>query len=553
MTKSATTGSSIIEMEVFSNRLLSVTDEMSTSLIKSSFSTNIKERRDCSVGMFDAKGRLIAQASSIPLHLGSLKGSVQSVLDNFNSEDIHDGDAFISNDPYLAGGTHTPDISVVTPIFIEGKLRFFAANIGHHTDVGGPSPGSTGPTLTSIFSEGLRIPTLKIVRKHQIDVPLLGLISANSRDPLERELDLKVQVATNELGLRAMHRLVKQDGIDHILSVIDELIDYSASRLSSAISEIADGTYCGEAFMDNDGMGGDILKIAVAVTISGEKIHFDFEGTSQQARGGYNVARSALEASCYYAAKSLFDPSIPPNEGMFLPISIVAPKGTILNPQFPAATGSRSHTCQKIARAIFLAFADVLPDDKIIAPSCDMNGSLVFSGMRKNNGGRFVYLETVGGGGGATSFRDGLDAVQVHITNTSNLPTEALELEYPLFVRQYGLVEHSAGLGKWRGGAGIVREVVATDDGIIASSRSDCMRTPADGIRGGGTGSCAKVACARHDHPLEYSDGILTNIILNKGDSIRLETPGGGGYGKQEDRPAHLRERDKRERLCMEK
>lgn len=553
MIKPVKTGSSIIEMEVFSNRLLSVTDEMSTSLIKSSFSTNIKERRDCSVGMFDAKGRLIAQASSIPLHLGSLKGSVQSVLDNFSLEEIHEGDAFISNDPYLAGGTHTPDISIVTPIFVDGMLRFFAANIGHHTDVGGPSPGSTGPTLTSIFSEGLRIPTLKIVRQHQIDVPLLGLISANSRDPLERELDLKVQIATNNLGLRAINRLVEQDGIDHIIGVIDELIDYSALRLSKAISEIADGTYVGEAFMDNDGMGGGILKIAVAVTISGEKIHFDFEGTSPQARGGYNVARSALEATCYYATKSIFDPSIPPNEGMFRPISITAPNGTILNPKFPAATGSRSHTCQKIARAIFLAFADVLPDDQIIAPSSDMNGSLVFSGMRKNNGGRFVYLETVGGGGGATALRDGMDAVQVHITNTSNLPTEALELEYPLFVRQYGLVEHSAGRGKWRGGAGIVREIVATDDGIVASSRSDGMRTPADGIREGGSGRGAKVASTRHNCPLEYSEGILTNIILNKGDSIRLETPGGGGFGKPEDRPAHMQERDKREQLSTEK
>lgn len=540
------TGTSAIDIEVFNNRLLSVTDEMSTSLIKSSFSTNIKERKDCSVGLFDAAGRLISQASNIPLHLGSLKGSVEAVLANFDTAEIHDGDAFVCNDPYLAGGTHTPDISIVTPIFHNNILRFYAANIGHHTDVGGPSPGSTGPSLRSIFAEGLRIPVIKLVRKTELDARLLHMISVNSRDPLERDLDLKVQIATNEIGRRSLLKLIDREGIENMLGTIDALIDYTELRLAGAITALKNGVYHGEAFMDHDGLGGDKVRIAVAVTIKNERISFDFEGSSTQARGGYNVPESALHATCYYAVKSLLDPELPPNAGMFRVIDISAPPSTIVNPDFPAATGSRSVTCQKIARAIFLAIGKALPQEQTIAPSTDMNGSLVFSGNRPDGSGRFVYLETVGGGGGARYGRDGFHAIQVHITNSSNLPAEAMELEYPLLVRQYSLGETTPGAGKWCGGAGIIRDVVATTDGVVASVRSDGILTPAPGMDGGGDGGPARIAHRDKDGHLHFSLSPISDLELEKGAGIRLETPGGAGVGALRERSVEKRADDRK-------
>lgn len=539
-------GLSAIDMEVFSNRLLSVTDEMSTSLIKSSFSTNIKERKDCSVGLFDAAGRLIAQASNIPLHLGSLKGSVEGVLANFDTSEIHDGDAFVCNDPYLAGGTHTPDISIVTPIFHQGVLRFYAANIGHHTDVGGPSPGSTGPTLRSIFAEGLRIPVIKLVQKGELDKRLLHMISVNSRDPLERELDLKVQIATNDIGQRSLLKLVDREGIDTLLTTVDALLDYTQFRLAAAIQALKDGVYCGESFMDHDGLGGDKVRISVAVTVKGDRISFDFEGSSKQARGGYNVPQSALSATCYYAVKSLLDPGLPPNAGMFRVVDISAPQGTILNPDFPAATGSRSVTCQKVARAIFLALGQALTKDQIVAPSTDMNGSLVFSGDRSDGSGRFVYLETVGGGGGARYGRDGFHAIQVHITNSSNLPAEAMELEYPLLVRQYSLAETTTGAGEWCGGAGIIRDIISTAEGVMASVRSDGILTPAPGIGGGGDGGPARIAYCDPKGELHYSQSPIGDRELEKGAGVRLETPGGAGVGLLTKRPAEKRDFDRK-------
>lgn len=542
---------SVIDMEVFGNRLMSVTDEMSTSLIKSSFSTNIKERKDCSVGLFDAAGRLIAQASNIPLHLGSLKGSVEAVLTNFPLEEINDGDAFVCNDPYLAGGTHTPDISVVTPVFYDGVLRFFSANIGHHTDVGGPNPGSTGPALKSIFSEGLRIPVIKLMRDGEIDQRLLHLIANNSRDPMERELDLKVQAATNEIGRRALCQLMKRDGVGPVLDGLESLISYTRTRLAHVIEDLPDGSYSADAYMDHDGLGGEKQKIAVTVIINDDRLTFDFDGTSRQAGGGYNVPENALHATCFYAVKAMLDPELPANAGMFDVIGISAPQGSMLNPEFPAATGSRSATCQKIARAIFLALGKALPEEKIAAPSADMNAALVFSGPRLNGSGLFVYLETVAGGAGACSNRDGFDAVQVHITNTSNLPAEAMELEYPLLVKEYSLAEGSAGAGRWRGGTGIIREIIATHDGVVATARSDGMSTPADGLNGGGIGGPARLGLRDQKGKLTYTGEDITNITLQKNSSIRLETPGGGGFGPMVERPAEVQKADRRDGLVF--
>lgn len=530
-----------IAMEVFSNRLLSVTEDMGNTLIRSSFSTNIKERKDCSVGLFDAAGRLVAQASHIPLHLGSLMGSVKAVLAAYPIETMREGDAFVCNDPFLAGGTHTPDIAVVTPVFIDGAARYIAANVGHHSDVGGPTPGSISGGATTIFAEGLRIPVTPLVRAGALDEALLNLIAQNSREPEERALDLKVQVASNERGARLVRGLVQQMGLAAVIAATDDLLAYTARRLRNRIRAMDDGSASFTAWLDDDGIGGDPVPITARVTVAGETLVIDFAGSAPQARGAMNVAESALRATVYYAVKTLLDPGLLPNQGMAACIEIRAPEGSIVNPRFPAATGARSITCNKIARALFGAFAGLLPAERAMAASLDSVPVIIFSGERRLRDGTFVYLESMGGGVGARHGGDGMDGVHVHVTNTSNLPAEALENEYALLVDEYALVEGSGGAGRHRGGMGIARQIRATRDGVIFSARSDGHRAGAPGLFGGQPGGTARLLRNPGTAREEALSSKAANLVLAAGESVRLETPGGGGFGAPTERdPAAL-------------
>jgi N-methylhydantoinase B len=525
-----------IAMEVFSNRLLSITEDMGNTLIRSSFSTNIKERKDCSVGLFDAGGRLIAQAAHIPLHLGSLLGSVQAVLARYEVTRMREGDAFVLNDPYLAGGTHMPDISIVTPVFIDGVVHAFAANVGHHSDVGGPVPGSISGRARSIFEEGLRLPVIRLVRGGELDEDLLALIAHNSRDPDERSLDLKVQVAANARGVRLTQALVGRMGLAAVTEAIDDLLAYTAHRLRNRIRDMADGEASFTAWLDDDGLGGDPVPIRATVIVQGDRLVIDFAGTAPEARGALNVVESALRATVYYAVKTLLDPNLLPNSGMFAAVEFRAEPGTLLNPRFPAAVGARSITCNKVARALFGAFASLLPADRAMASSHDSVPAIIFSGPRRGGDGTFVYLETIGGGMGARSDADGMDAIHVHLTNTSNLPAEALENEYSLRVDAYALVEDSGGAGRHRGGLGIARQIRATCDGIVFSVRSDGHLLGAPGLAGGKPGSAARLLRNAGTSRAAELSSKTASIVLSEGETIRLETAGGGGFGDPSER-----------------
>ncbi len=530
-----------IAMEVFSNRLLSITEDMGNTLIRSSFSTNIKERKDCSVGLFDAGGRLIAQASHIPLHLGSLLGSVQAVLARYDVTQMRDGDAFVLNDPYLAGGTHMPDISIVTPVFIDGAVHAFAANVGHHSDVGGPVPGSISGRARSIFEEGLRLPVIRLVRGGELDEDLLALISHNSRDPDERSLDLKVQIAANARGVRLTRELVGRMGLAAVTEAVDDLLAYTARRLRNRIRDMADGEASFTAYLDDDGLGGDPVPIRATVIVQGDRLVVDFAGTGPEARGALNVVESALRATVYYAVKTLLDPNLLPNSGMFAAVDIRAEPGTLVNPRFPAAVGARSITCNKIARALFGAFALLLPPERAMASSHDIVPAIIFSGPRRGGDGTFVYLETIGGGMGARSDADGMEAIHVHLTNTSNLPAEALENEYSLLVDEYALVPDSGGAGRHRGGLGIARQIRATCDGIVFSVRSDGHVLGAPGLAGGKPGGTARLLRNAGTNREEELSSKTASIVLAEGETIRLATPGGGGFGDPSERdPAAL-------------
>jgi len=536
-----------IEMEVFTNRLLSITEDMNNTLVRSSFSTNIKERKDCSVALFDSLGRLVAQGTQIPLHLGSLNGAMAAVLAHYPADRIRDGDAFISNDPYLAGGSHLPDINIVTPVFYEGRLVFFAANVGHHSDVGGSVPGSIAGGLRTVFEEGIRIPVVRIVREGVLDEELLRLISHNTRDPEERTLDLKVQVATNKRGADAVKGLLNQMGVARALTAVDDVIRYTRIRLTRRIAELAPGAYRFVNVLDDDGLGagGGAVEIHVEVTVADGRLKFDFNGSSGQARGAMNLPVSALNACVYYAVKALLDPELAANAGLFEPLDIVAPVGTIVNPLPPAAVGARSLTAQKVAGAIFGAFRGVLPESRIMASSNDVCPAIVFSGKLERRLGDFVYLETVAGGAGARFDMDGMDGIHVHMTNSSNLPIEALENEYPLQVDEYAFVPESGGVGRMRGGMAVARQISARSNGIVFSARSDNHTVGrATGVLGGGDGRQSRLVRFTPDGSEEVLSSKTANMTLKQGESVRLETSGAGGLGVPAERSVAALARD---------
>ncbi|MHA6769077.1 hydantoinase B/oxoprolinase family protein [Sphingobium ummariense] len=534
-------------MEIFTNRMLSITENMALNMMRSSYSSQIKERRDFSVGIFDARGGLIAQGTHIPIHLGSLLGAVEALLERYSVEDMAEGDAFICNDPYLAGGTHIPDVSIVSPVFIEGQVIAFAANIGHHSDLGGAVPGSISPGARTIFEEGLRIPIIRIARAGAVDEDLLNLIASNSRLSEERRLDLKVQIAVNARGGEETRSLFLRMGVEKAQAAIADVYAYTADRLRRRVAALPAATHSFTTWLDDDGSGSAPVPIVATLTLGGETLHVDFEGTGPQAQGAFNVPFSALRATIYYCVKALLDPDLMPNSGMFTAVTIAAPEGSILNPRFPAACGVRSNTCQKVAGAVFGAFRDVLPEDRLIASSNDLLPSIMLSGTRPENGRFYVVAETLGGGGGARHDGDGMDAIHVHITNSLNMPTEALENEFPLLCEEYGLAVNSGGAGRQRGGLGIARQIRALEDSTTFSARSDSYIHGAEGIAGGGTGGLSAVVFNAGRDDEKALPTKVANFVLNAGQSIRIETPGGGGFGPAGDRPVEQIARDLRD------
>ncbi|NYT35804.1 hydantoinase B/oxoprolinase family protein [Allopusillimonas soli] len=522
-----------IEMEVFSNRLLSITEDMNNTLVRSSFSTNIKERKDCSVALFDGKGRLVAQGTQIPLHLGSLNGAVATVLARYPLEDISDGDAFICNDPYLAAGSHLPDVNIVTPVFEAGRLVFFTANVGHHSDFGGVVAGSIAGGLRSIFAEGLRLPVIRIVRQGVLDEDLLNLIANNTRDPEERTLDLKVQIATNNRGSAAIKGLIQQMGLEKTLQAVDDIILYTRNRLLKRIGDLKPGSYTFENWLDDDGLGdGEPVPIRVKAIVQADRLVFDFSGSGPQARGAMNLPFNALNACVYYAVKALLDPELAANAGLFELISVKLPPASIVNPELPAAVGARSITAQKVAGAIFGAFRGVLPESQVMGAGNDVCPAIVFSGKHPRRAGEYVYLETVGGGSGATADGDGMDGIHVHMTNSSNLPVEALENEYPLRVEEYGYVQDSGGAGRYRGGMGLARQIASLAPGIVFTARSDShLVGEPSGALGAQAGRRAAMSLREVDGTVRTLPSKASSIVLEPGQSIRIETPGGGGVG----------------------
>lgn len=517
---------------IVAERLLAVADDIGHVLIRGAFSSNIKERRDCSTAVFDGAGRLLAQADHMPIHIGSLLWGVRALLSKAPA--LAPGDAFVMNDPYLAGGTHLPDISVITPVFVEGAPAYFVGNIAHHADVGGPTPGSVSGRSPDIFHEGIRIPPLAIARGGRLDEDVVALIAANSRDPQERALDLATQVGANQRGAALLAEVVADHGPAETRRACDALIAATAARLARAIAALPDGTHTATRFLDDDGAGSEPVPLTVAATVSGDRLSFDFTGCGAQAGGAVNLSRSSLEATVAYAVKALLDPQLAANQGLFDALSLTVPNGTIVSPRPPAAVAARAVTSNRLAGAIFDAMRPVLPRERQMAASNDSTSLVVLKGDG------YVFPESMGGGAGAFCDADGMDGVHVHTVNSTNLPVEALEAGYPLLCLRYALAQDSGGPGRQRGGLGLVREIEALEDDTRLTVRSDGHVFPAPGADGGGAGSLTRITLIRADGTAEPLASKST-AVLQKGDAVRFETLGGGGFGAPSERtPAAL-------------
>lgn len=536
-----------IQMEVFSNRLLAIAEDMGQILIRSSFSSNIKERRDASTAIFDAAGRLVTQADHIPIHLGAMIGAVEAILARYSLDDMAPGDAFIANDPYLAGGSHLPDISIITPVHHEGKVRFFAGNIAHHADVGGKTPGSTSGVSRSIFEEGIRLPVIRIARGGAIDEDLLELIAWNTRDPQERLLDLRTQVGTNVRGGAMLVQLIERMGWSAVAQAIEDILTYTTRRLKNRIGALPDGTYTFERSMDDDGFPGVPVPIVCTATIAGEDLSFDFAGSGPEARGAINLPDSALKASIYYCVKAVLDPGLMPNQGIIDPLKITAPEGTIVNPRPPAAVAGRAVTSNRLCGAVFGALYQAMPPELSMASCNDSTSAVSISGWHASRRATYVYPESMGGGAGAFADRDGMDAVHVHTVNSTNLPAEALELEYPLLLDEYCLVPDSGGAGTHRGGMGMARQIRIREDNTTFSCRSDAHVIPAPGLAGGKPSNVTRILRNPGTDREEALHSKASGLTLMAGEVIRVETLGGGGYGDPARRPLQLLARDLRE------
>ncbi len=518
-----------IKLEIIANGLRSIADECFAALMRSSYSTNIKERKDHSIAIVDRDGRLVVQAAlTLPIHIASMGGLMKCVLEKFG-DDIHEGDVFVANDPHTAGGTHLPDINYAMPIFIEGQLVAFVCNIAHHADIGGMVPGSMAGGMSEIYQEGLRIPVVKLFKRGELQSDIMDIMLLNVRVPDERRGDHNAQIASCRLGSRRFHEVIGVHGLNNVLAAFDEIISRTASRLRAAIAEIPDGTYKFEDFMDGDGISTFDIPIRLALTVSGDRIHLDFAGTSPQVTGNINTTLNAVQASVGYALIAALDSELPSNQGILDVVEIDIEPGTLLNSVFPAPVAARAHACQRAIDVVLGALSQAVPE-KVIAAANGANTTAVFSGVDPRTGKPYLYLETLGGGMGARATRDGKDGVQVGITNTSNLPVESIEQEYPLRVEEYSLVTDSGGAGRFRGGMGLRRVVTPVGHQCVFNGAGERFRYQPWGLFGGEPGGSGKFLI-RDDDGERRLDDKPNEVVVGPGTRIAVETPGAGGYG----------------------
>jgi N-methylhydantoinase B len=501
-----------ITRSVFVNAVRGIAEEMGALLIRSSYSSNIKERRDCSCALFDGLGRMIAQAEHIPVHLGAMSQSVEAVIER----DPRPGDVFILNDPFT-GGTHLPDITLVTPISYGETVVGYAVSRAHHSDVGGMRPGSMPSDSTSIYQEGLVIPPVRLEKRGEPDAEILELLTANVRTPEIRKADIFAQSAANHVGAARFAALIDRDGLAFVSAAGNDALDYSELRTRAVLAEVPDGLYRARTAMEGDGMTLDDIPIVCTTRIDRDQIHFDFAGTAPAAAGNINCPLAVTRSACLFALRVLLPDDVPMNAGVARTLTIAAPEGCLVHARRPAAVvAGNVETSQRIADVALRSLAQAV--ELPAAGQGTMNNVII-------GGARWTYYETIGGGQGASRHADGASGVHVGMSNTLNTPIEALELEFPLTVERYELRYGTGGLGATHGGDGIVRQLRVHEPATLCLL-TERRRHPPEGAAGAGAGAVGANLVDGNPVPAKAT------IELQSGQVVTVLTPGGGGWGQ---------------------
>ena len=523
-----------VRLEVYRHLLTSVPEEMGTVLHRTAYSSNVRERRDYSCALFDSKAQLVAMGDHMPVHLGSMPMSVQAALAH---ERLQPGDVVILNDPF-AGGTHLPDLTMVAPVFepSDGFARpvFYVAVRAHHADVGGMSPGSM-PLSRDVFQEGIRIPPSKLYRRGRLNVDLLRLLLSNVRTPLEREGDLAAQVGSLRVGDKRLRALVEKNGRAEVERYCRALQDYSAKIMRQTIRRIPDGRYTAEDLLDeaDPGKGSEPVPIRVGIRVTRNSMKIDFAGSAPQMPGCLNAVRAVTRSAVYYVLRCLAPDYAPASAGLMRSVRVSTPPGSVVDARFPAATaGGNVETSQRIVDVLLRALAEALPDQIPAASSGTMN-NISIGGLHPDTGKPFSYYETIGGGMGAGPSGHGTSGVHTHMTNSLNTPIEALEYDFPLRVREYRLRSGSGAKGRYRGGDGIVRTLEALTD-CTTTILSERRVNPPYGLNGGETGKKGRNYLVDRGRRRNLPGKV--SLQLTAGQAVRIETPGGGGWGKRSKR-----------------
>ena len=492
-----------VTLQVMVGALRSACEEMGVVLVRSAHSANVKERRDASTALFDADGEMAMQAEHIPVHLGAMPAAVEAVA----GEGPAEGDAWILNDPYR-GGTHLPDITVVSPVHVDGELAGYAASRAHHADVGGKLPGSMPADSTTLEEEGVVIEPRRLVRGGELDRGALDDIVSGMRGPKQRVADLRAQLAANRAGASRLAELAGRYGLDTVREAMAATLDYAERRTRAGIESLGDGERAARDVLEAP--EGD-LELCLRARVDGGSLTLDFTGSADQHEGNLNCPLAVTLSACYFAVRVLADPDVPPCAGAYRPVEVIAPKGSVLNARPPAAVvAGNVETSSRVADLVLAAFGRAL-------------GQGTMNNLTLGNDG-FTYYETIGGGQGACPDADGPSAVHVAMSNTLNTPVEALELEFPLRAVEYSVRRGSGGAGEHRGGDGVVREVEALEE-MRYSLITERRRTRPAGAEGGEPGACGRNLVDGEELPPKAAG------TLRAGQRLRIETPGGGGHG----------------------
>ncbi len=524
-----------IKFEVIRNDLSEASEEMAAALRHSAYSTNIKTRCDFSCALFDGQLRPVAQAFTQPNHLGSMVQTVRSAVTEYGPENLEPADVLVVNYPYT-GGVHLNDIVLISPVFYDGEIYGYVANLAHHVDVGGGAPASVGP-FREVYQEGVIIRPVKMVSRGRIVRDVFTLILGQVRAKQETAGDFRAQIAANNTGIRRLTGLLDRAGPESLSFYIGELFDYTERRIRAEMAKLPKGTYTAEGWMDSDGFTDEPVRLAAKVVVDEEGVLFDLTGSDPQRRAPINSTYAQSYAGCAYVLKCLTDPDVPVNEGFYRHVRVNAPQGTVVNCDLPYPVVGGWETQVRVVEVVLKAMSQAVPH-RVPAGTKGMMAQVGSGGVNPRTGDYYCFYEAVGGGYGGRAISDGPDAVQVHGQNTENAPIEETELNYPIRIARYELIENSEGPGKFRGGLGIHRQYVVLDHEASFTILSDRDRWGPWGLFGGESGR--KAYYIKNPAGEHRELGSKTTVQLDPGDVISYQTPGGGGYGPPTERDPRL-------------